>query len=242
MVGRFLDLLLTSKHVQLLERDQLAPGPASQVTDLEGKQRILDLMLYQQYPQRDPDHFEHLVVELKRPNCKLGKDEISQIEEYAFAVANDERFDKTRIRWNFLLVGNELTPFAKTKCGVQGKEFGHIFESDDKALNIYVRTWSGARTWERQAQSSDRSAVRSFCRPRAALFARLPDSACREFRSRADAVSSTMSHTSVELVPGQKIHELREDQLTRMHTPSSTSRKYHPGIDSGPSSWNRARS
>ncbi|MEX1028358.1 MAG: ATP-binding protein [Candidatus Paceibacterota bacterium] len=130
------------KHIQLLGRGDLAPGKAEEVTDLEGKQRILDLMLYRQIPQLQPDSFEHLVIELKRPSCKLGQKELAQIENYAFSVMEDERFDKAQTRWTFILIGNELSSHADLKCRVRGKKYGHIHESDDGSLNIYVKKWS----------------------------------------------------------------------------------------------------
>src|SRR5262249_39742390 len=94
------------------------------------------------YPQSTPNRFEHLVIELKRPSCKLGKDEITQIENYAFSVADDERFDKETTRWTFLLIGNDLDKFATKKCEVQGKEFGHVHESNDGSVNIHVKKWA----------------------------------------------------------------------------------------------------
>jgi hypothetical protein len=135
------------KHVGVLERESLSPTDdeeidMSNVLDLDGKQRIVDLMLYRQIPQLQPDNFEHLVVELKRPSCKLGQKEIGQIENYAFSVAEDERFDKERTKWTFVLVGNELSSFAENKCKVQGRKFGHIHASDDGAVNIFVKKWS----------------------------------------------------------------------------------------------------
>ena len=46
------------------------------VKDLGGKTWVLDVMLYRRYPQHTPYKFEHLVIELKRPACKLGQKEI----------------------------------------------------------------------------------------------------------------------------------------------------------------------
>ncbi|HBE68632.1 MAG TPA: hypothetical protein DDW52_10845 [Planctomycetaceae bacterium] len=129
------------KHIEILGRDDIAPED-TEVTDLDGKHRVVDLMLYRQIPQLQPNHFEHLVVELKRPKCKLGQDEISQIEKYAFSVAEDERFNTSNTKWTFVLIGNELTKFGQSKCRVQGRDFGHIHVSDDGAVNIYVKTWS----------------------------------------------------------------------------------------------------
>jgi len=133
---------LLEKHIALLGREVLSPAETSEVTDLEGKNRIVDLMLYNQYPQQTPDHFEHLVIELKRPDCKLGKDEISQIENYAFSVADDERFDKKQTKWTFILIGNDLSSFGENRCKVQGREYGHIHASDDGSVNVFVRRWA----------------------------------------------------------------------------------------------------
>jgi hypothetical protein len=133
---------LLEKHIKILGREELSPFLGAEVKDLEGKNRILDLMLYRRYPQSAPSHFEHLVVELKRPTCVLGQTEIGQIENYAFTVAADERFDKGRTRWTFVLIGNELNDFAHQRCGVQGREFGHIHASADGSVNIWIKKWS----------------------------------------------------------------------------------------------------
>lgn len=130
------------KHIQILERDDLAPDDINMVTDLEGKNRILDLMLYRQIPQLQPNHFEHLVIELKRPDCKLGQNELGQIENYAFSVADDERFDKGCTTWTFVLVGNELAPFAEQKCRQKDRQIGHISASEDGSVNVFVKKWS----------------------------------------------------------------------------------------------------
>lgn len=128
---------LLEKHVELLEREALVPD--DDVKDLEGKSRRVDLMLHQRYPLPNPESFEHLVVELKRPSVKIGKKEISQIEDYAFKVASDERFDKSNVQWNFVLLGNCLDDFAMSKCESSDRKFGHITAGNP---NIYVRPWS----------------------------------------------------------------------------------------------------
>lgn len=132
---------LLAKHVQVLERTDLGSLDES-VTDLEGKDRVVDLMLYRRYPQGQEGKFEHLVIELKRPTCKLGLKEISQIENYAFTVSADERFDKHNTKWTFILIGNDFLPFAEQRARVQNKEHGHIHASEDGMTNIYIKKWS----------------------------------------------------------------------------------------------------
>jgi hypothetical protein len=125
------------KHVQLLDREALVPS--GEVKDLDGKSCRVDLMLHQRYPKGTPDIYEHLVIELKRPNVCIGQKEISQIERYAFKVADDERFDKKHVQWNFVLLGNSFDDFARNKCNVADRAYGHIYPGNP---NIYVKPWS----------------------------------------------------------------------------------------------------
>jgi hypothetical protein len=128
------------RHIEILGRKQLVTD-VSTVKDFDGRDRYLDLMLYQQYPAQEEGKFEHLVIELKRPSIKLGKKEINQIEEYAYVVGDDQRFDKENTQWTFVLIGNELNDFAKNRCTSPDRRPGHIQLG---RVNIHVRTWSGA--------------------------------------------------------------------------------------------------
>lgn len=129
---------LLRAHVGILGRNELVET-IGEVKDLDGNDRRLDLMLYRRYPQMVENTFEHLIVELKRPSLKLGKDEITQIEEYAFKVADDDRFDKRRTRWTFVLLATGLDRFAENKCNVKDRQFGHIYAGE---VNIHIKTWS----------------------------------------------------------------------------------------------------
>ena len=132
---------LLKKHVNILRRDDINPDDEN-VKDIDGKQAIVDLMLYRRFPHKIPESFEHLVVELKRPACKLGEAELSQIEKYGITVAKDERFHGANVAWKFLLVGNELNEFATEKCDIQNREFGHTYASRNGLINIHVTTWA----------------------------------------------------------------------------------------------------
>lgn len=130
---------LLKKHIKILGRTDVVQKQ-EKVRDLDGKTRIVDLMLYRQYPTITPGTYEHLVLEFKKPDCKIGEKEIGQIEKYGITVAADERFDKAKTKWTFMLIGNELTTYAEHRCAV--RDYGHIYESSDRQLNIFVHKWS----------------------------------------------------------------------------------------------------
>ena len=128
------------KHLQKLGRepeDELAP-----VTTLDGTRGIVDLMLSKQIPLPNGDEFDHLVVELKRPTQNINKDVITQLEDYAFAVAADERFKSSKVRWNFWALANKMDEFALRKARQSGRPRGEIYRGEEPSIVIWAKTWN----------------------------------------------------------------------------------------------------
>lgn len=112
------------------------------IVDLgEGSTGRLDLMLHRAVQPRS-DEYDYLVVELKRPSQKINSDVLTQIEKYAIAVANDERFHGVKVRWNFVAVSNELDDFAKRRAKQRGKPPGVIFEDDELNITVWAKSWA----------------------------------------------------------------------------------------------------
>lgn len=99
---------------------------------------IIDLMLSKSIHRNPKEGLEHLVVELKAPNVKIGSKEITQIESYAFAIAANERFKSINTRWNFWIISSDLDDFAKMR--LKNKADGSLHNAD--GIIIWVKTWS----------------------------------------------------------------------------------------------------
>ena len=69
---------------------------------------IPDLCLWSAIPKDSQEKREHLFIELKRPSQNATTKEQKQINDYAFAVANDNRFTKDNTSWKFVLVVTEI--------------------------------------------------------------------------------------------------------------------------------------
>lgn len=69
--------------------------------------------------------YDYLIVELKRPTKKIDSEVLSQIESYAMAVANDERFHGIKQRGHSLPSPVSLTNLLNEKLtnaiGREGK-------------------------------------------------------------------------------------------------------------------------
>lgn len=127
------------RHVQLLGRDELAVE-VGDVSMIDGKEGIPDLMLSRSF-ERDRKRFEHLIIELKRPSHDLTDADITQIKKYAYTVSEDERFSKENVDWTFILIGNDLTPFAKREAQPKGNlPYGCL--TKEQGLTIWIKKWS----------------------------------------------------------------------------------------------------
>lgn len=100
---------------------------------------IPDVCLWKQFNSGRAGHFENLVIELKRPNKKVGIDELDQIKKYARAVSGDDRFPKDKTEWVFILLITEMNDDAKSECDQKDREFGHIDMKGN--YNVYVKKW-----------------------------------------------------------------------------------------------------
>jgi hypothetical protein len=120
-------------HKKVLGEDTVIDEPVKHLSKARG---IVDLMLSKATHGHKPNSATHLVVELKRPSVPVGKNEIAQIQEYAFSVAEDARFRNVGVRWIYWVLSDELTEYAK-RC-IQN-DSGQIYAKDN--IEIYVKTW-----------------------------------------------------------------------------------------------------
>lgn len=124
------------KHLKILGKDRTELAPVLREDDKVG---IVDLMLSCIIPQPQTERREHLIVELKRPSQKIGHKEASQIKDYAFAVAEDERFKDTNTMWNFFVISNEIAGPVQREANQKNRPPGLLL--DDENLNVWVKTW-----------------------------------------------------------------------------------------------------
>lgn len=127
------------KHLKANGSDAVVDKPVKRV---DGSRGIVDLMLTRSIPCQRQNESEHLVIELKRPTVKIGASELTQVESYAFAVAQDERFNGNDTRWTFWIISNDMDDHARRKAKQANMQQGLIHQSDDKKINIWAKTWS----------------------------------------------------------------------------------------------------
>lgn len=123
------------KHLSILR----VPEPAdTNVRVLDGSTGRVDLMLSKTTVWVQKPH--HLVVELKRPNVRLGMAEYSQLVKYATTVIADERFRSTEANWDFWLIGNSMDDVLRNLTCQPHLPPGQVNTIGNARL--WVREWS----------------------------------------------------------------------------------------------------
>lgn len=127
------------KHLEILGDETAVDDPVERV---DGSQGVIDLMLSRCIVRPGVAAREHLVVELKRPSVNIGLKEAGQIESYAIAVAEDERFKDTQTRWVFWIVGKDVTSDARKRAHQAGRPNGILYQDEDHNITVWVKTWA----------------------------------------------------------------------------------------------------
>lgn len=128
------------EHLDRLGEDvSVAEDSDDPVLLADGRDGRPDLVLWRA-AEVHQNRLEHLVVELKRPSLKLTISELNQIEMYAGAVVDDNRFDKRTTRWEFWLIGDEVDAHVERRRNQVNFEPGVIQKTDQ--YTILVKLWS----------------------------------------------------------------------------------------------------
>lgn len=121
------------EHKKELGTDVVIDEPVKHIYQTRG---IVDLMLSKATKRYRANQLTHLVVELKAPKVKIGREEVAQIQGYAFTVVGDPRFAKVGVTWNFWVISDELTPYTEQLVDEAG--LLHC----KPGINIYAKTWA----------------------------------------------------------------------------------------------------
>jgi hypothetical protein len=113
----------------------------SQVNREDGSGGRVDLLLARTVPQPRPDEWEHLVVELKRPQKKIDQEVLMQVKSYALAVAKDERFRHTKTRWIFWVISNDMTEEAIAESNQAGRAPSLVYDDSKNSITVWSKTW-----------------------------------------------------------------------------------------------------
>lgn len=90
----------------------------------------------------------NIIVELKRPSVKLGKQELDQISEYKRKILEDPVCKSDNIHWTFILVGRDFSDDEVVSDAIENmRNYGEASRGlveyvQKKNCKTYIRKWS----------------------------------------------------------------------------------------------------
>jgi len=115
-------------------------GKGKKVETSTGKTQRTDL-LFEGARKLGPKRYEYLVVELKRPSLTGTAGTITQVEEYAQTVSDDQRFHGRDIEWTFILVCNTFDKTAESKRNQRHRPPGLVSELPNN-VTVWAKSWA----------------------------------------------------------------------------------------------------
>lgn len=108
----------------------------------EDKNKRMDIFICQK--KNDGKKIKNVIVELKSPTVKLGRDQCNQVDDYRKAILNEPKFKTNNTDWIFILVGTDFLNDGyvedQLKNSINHGENNLIFKADN--FKIYAKTWA----------------------------------------------------------------------------------------------------
>lgn len=147
------DISLTDvlrKHQNLLCDTTVIDGFVEHPSTTSG---ILNSMFSRALRRNRAGSLQNLVIELKRPRVRIGKDDVAQLEEFAFTVMRDERVISGNSVWEFWVISDDIDEFVeylmledeqvqgtiyrKRNCVIKVKRWAQVLEDNEVRLQFF---------------------------------------------------------------------------------------------------------
>ncbi|UYQ91539.1 ATP-binding protein [Chitinophaga horti] len=134
---------LLSAYNTFLEQD--LKGSKNKVSSQEANRRP-DIFLARKRAIDDVEDSQHLMeenllVELKRPDVVIGKEQLRQIEDYLDIIRHDVSFNSQKRCWKFFIIGNKLDNYVHDQYLSQKEKGKKFLVKSVQNFEIYAYSW-----------------------------------------------------------------------------------------------------
>ncbi|WP_433315999.1 ATP-binding protein [Micromonospora chersina] len=125
------------EHLGHLGQDVELESELERVTRGDGRSGRVDILLYRGIG--DERQNERLILELKRPTVKVGREELEQVKSYARAIVEDPQYRGVQCKWKFVLATYDYNDSIKRDIRQKDKPPG--LADDQEEYGVWVATW-----------------------------------------------------------------------------------------------------
>ncbi len=92
------------------------------------------------------DKIENIVIELKHPNIKIGRNQVNQVDKYLEVILSEPMFNASNMSWEFYLIGKDFDTSGYIERQLESNA-NHgikslIHWSEKGRVKIYAKKWS----------------------------------------------------------------------------------------------------
>lgn len=92
------------------------------------------------------NRIENIVIELKHPNIKLGRNQYIQVDKYLETILSEPEFNSQNMSWEFYLIGNDFDGSGFIKRQIETNA-NHgipflVHWHDNGRIKVYAKKWS----------------------------------------------------------------------------------------------------
>jgi hypothetical protein len=88
---------------------------------------------------------QHLIIELKAPDIRLGRKELDQVEDYANVILEKPVFATDKASWDLILVGTDYDSVVENRFTEGARSQGLVLSPQAKPgkpmVRVFVRRW-----------------------------------------------------------------------------------------------------
>lgn len=113
------------------------------VTKWSGKSGRVDLHLA--VKAQEHDRVRHLIVELKAPGVRIGREQLDQVEDYMNAILKNPQFAMNAGHWDIVLLGTQIDDVARNRITQEHRASGQLWEQGEDNgphVRVFLRQWS----------------------------------------------------------------------------------------------------
>lgn len=139
---------LKDKYTQVVTKEENQRGEKTTDPDINRRPDIF-ICRKRSVPDLQDDQLdleENIIIELKRPTIKIGKDQLRQIEDYLDIIIRDDQFNSQKRIWKFYAISNSVDEHTKLQYDFAKDKGKRFLVKAVSNYEIYALTWDDVFT------------------------------------------------------------------------------------------------
>lgn len=134
------------KFEEALRRYNYLLTENDEVVEIDHPHKLKEMDIFACRQKVGTDRIDNIVVELKHPDIKLGREQFNQVDKYLEVILAQPEFNASNMYWEFYLVGNKFKSDGFIERQIASAKSNGIPSLvqflEEGRVKVYVKKWS----------------------------------------------------------------------------------------------------